>query len=72
MAHADLYTRSAPRRTVVFGRTPRLASLIDLWRSRQALAKLDAHALQDIGISAKEAQNEAQKPVWDVPKNWLK
>lgn len=47
-----------------------LTRLIDLWRSRQALARLDATALKDIGVSQRAALNEAQKPVWDVPNAW--
>ncbi|MCF6273028.1 MAG: DUF1127 domain-containing protein [Rhodobacteraceae bacterium] len=33
-------------------------------RSRAALAKLDHAALDDIGISARDAQIEAAKPFW--------
>lgn len=33
-------------------------------RSRAALAKLDAHLLQDIGLSADAAAYEAALPVW--------
>ena len=41
---------------------------VALWanraRSRAALAKLDRAALEDIGISAREAHFEARKPFW--------
>jgi|LULL01.1.fsa_nt_gb uncharacterized protein YjiS (DUF1127 family) len=47
-------------------------SLLALSRSRQALADLDARALEDIGIDATQAKREATRPVWDVPCNWLK
>jgi uncharacterized protein YjiS (DUF1127 family) len=39
-------------------------------------AALTAHAqrqallLADIGLTAEQAQIEAQKPFWDVPRNW--
>lgn len=33
-------------------------------RSRAALARLDAHMLRDIGLSAEMAETEAQKPFW--------
>ena len=47
-----------------------LTTLLSVWRSRRALAQLDAHALADIGISAKRAHVEASKPIWDVPATW--
>ncbi|WP_407494640.1 DUF1127 domain-containing protein [Pseudooceanicola sp. MF1-13] len=47
-------------------------SLLALSRSRQALADLDARALEDIGVSHRDAHKEAARPVWDVPSNWLK
>ncbi|WP_037916710.1 DUF1127 domain-containing protein [Sulfitobacter sp. 20_GPM-1509m] len=51
---------------------PTRASLLGLWRSRRALAQLDAAALDDIGVTAQEAHAEATRPVWDVPANWKK
>jgi len=39
-------------------------------RERKALAKLDATALDDIGLTCTEAHMEAAKPIWDVPANW--
>jgi uncharacterized protein YjiS (DUF1127 family) len=47
-------------------------SMLALARSRQALADLDARALDDIGIAHVDAKREASRPVWDVPSNWLK
>jgi len=47
-----------------------LSTLLNVWRSRRALAKLDAHALTDIGVSARTAAKEAGKPIWDVPATW--
>jgi uncharacterized protein YjiS (DUF1127 family) len=43
---------------------------IALHRERAALAKLDAAALQDIGISRQTAQDEARRPFWDAPDHW--
>jgi uncharacterized protein YjiS (DUF1127 family) len=34
------------------------------WRQRRALADLDDHRLEDIGISRAEAAREARKPFW--------
>ena len=41
-------------------------------RQRRALAQLDAEALDDIGLTAEMAENEAQRPFWDAPTNWRK
>lgn len=50
----------------------RALNLLDLQRSRRALARLDKDALRDIGISKAEADKEAQKPFWDAPEHWIK
>ena len=44
--------------------------LYDVWRQRQALQKLDIDALNDIGISRKDAFAEARRPFWDAPSTW--
>jgi uncharacterized protein YjiS (DUF1127 family) len=44
--------------------------MYDTWRQRQVLRDLDIDALNDIGISRKEAQAEARRPIWDAPANW--
>jgi len=44
--------------------------MIAIGRQRQALAQLDAHLLEDIGISAREASIESKKPLWDAPQYW--
>ena len=62
-AKTNFHTRSAAQRFS-------LTTLLSVWRSRRALAHLDAHALADIGVSAKSAHQEATKPIWDVPANW--
>lgn len=60
---------------IVFWREPRAApafaafarSLRAAWqrqRSRHRLARLDAHALKDIGVTFAEAEAEANKPFW--------
>lgn len=76
MAQTDLFapahTRSQNKRRTGVVRTLRLARLLDLWRSRQALARLDATALEDIGLSSKQAKTEASRPIWDVPENWIR
>lgn len=43
-----------------------------IWRERQKLARLDAHILNDIGISPEEAQAETRRGTWDAPNRWLR
>ncbi|MEP5730710.1 MAG: DUF1127 domain-containing protein [Sulfitobacter sp.] len=48
-----------------------VVSIVNLWRSRQQLKTLDDAMLADIGLSARDAQKEAQRPIWDVPSHWV-
>ncbi|MCV3272992.1 DUF1127 domain-containing protein [Roseobacter sinensis] len=48
----------------------RLGTYLSLWRSRRALARLDARALEDIGVDSEAAQFEARRGFWDVPETW--
>jgi uncharacterized protein YjiS (DUF1127 family) len=48
----------------------RLVAAIHLHRSRQSLRHLDAHLLQDIGLSRAQALTEADRPLWDAPAQW--
>lgn len=50
----------------------RLRSMLSLSRSRTALSALSKAQLQDIGVTAKQAREEARRPAWDVPANWRK
>ncbi len=47
-------------------------NLLSLARQRRALARLDDHMLEDIGITRDDALAEAARPVWDAPNNWFK
>lgn len=44
------------------------AMLVTQWdlraRSRRALASLEAHHLDDLGLTAKQARDEASRPFW--------
>lgn len=51
-------------------RIPSLGKILAVWKSRRALARLDAHGLDDIGIKADRAARESVKPIWDVPATW--
>lgn len=69
MAMADCTTQNA-RFNRPTHKGASLFQMIDVWRSRRALAKLDGYRLQDIGLTAKRAAKEEVKPIWDVPANW--
>ncbi|MEP1355263.1 MAG: DUF1127 domain-containing protein [Tateyamaria sp.] len=70
MALTDFNHAKASFRTHSAAKRFSLTTLLSVWRSRRALAQLDANALADIGVSAKSAHKEAAKPIWDVPANW--
>ncbi|MFW8636941.1 DUF1127 domain-containing protein [Cribrihabitans pelagius] len=42
------------------------------WRQRRQLDRLDARALEDIGITRSEAEAEARRPFWSAPDHWLR
>ncbi|MEQ8898123.1 MAG: hypothetical protein RID23_13630 [Roseovarius sp.] len=55
--------------------TRRRASLLDLLalvRQRRKLAELDDAALRDMGLTRREALDEARRPAWDVPHHWIR
>lgn len=57
----------APRRARPFRM---FAGLFGLWRQRRSLAQLDAHLLEDLGLTRAEAEREARRALWDVPRSW--
>ncbi|WP_324754380.1 DUF1127 domain-containing protein [Roseovarius sp. Pro17] len=57
-------------RTDTTARKLPLGSMIALYRSRRALAGLDADALADVGLTAAEARIEARRSFWDMPRAW--
>jgi len=61
---APIATNNARSIRVTFAR------VYALWCSRRALARLTTAQLEDVGVSASEARQEAHRPVWDVPANW--
>jgi len=55
-----------PRRSLLTGLVAHLAS----WRQRRDLKALDDRALDDIGISRRQADAEARRSFWDAPDTW--
>ena len=47
-----------------------LMGYINLYRQRRALAALDDTRLADLGLSRRDAEVEASRPVWDAPAHW--
>jgi len=50
----------------------RLLHWMAVAKTRRDLSALDSAALQDIGVSAEQAQAEAARPMWDAPSRWIK
>ncbi|KIC46947.1 hypothetical protein RA28_04285 [Ruegeria sp. ANG-S4] len=67
-----LITQSQSKCGVPASRRFKLLDFLSLARQRRALARLDARALEDIGVTREQAQSEAARPMWDAPDNWLK
>ncbi|MEL6682695.1 MAG: DUF1127 domain-containing protein [Pseudomonadota bacterium] len=49
-----------------------LTSVMALRQQRKALKDLDEHLLRDIGVTRQDAEIEAEKPIWDVPRHWFR
>ena len=45
----------------------RLTEVLDVARQRRQLARLDAHRLNDLGLTKAEAAVEAARPFWQMP-----
>ena len=45
----------------------RLATMLNVARERRMLAKLDRHALDDLGLTEKDVAREVARPFWDLP-----
>ena len=46
------------------------SNMASLRSQRKALLRLDDAALQDMGLTRKQAELEAKRSLWDVPANW--
>ncbi|WP_037308238.1 DUF1127 domain-containing protein [Ruegeria halocynthiae] len=69
MTQIAINTHCKPRRRSVLSV---LKDAISLNRQRRTLARLDDRALEDIGVTRRQAQKEAERPVWDAPQFWHK
>jgi len=49
---------------------PALRMMLAVTRQRRALARLDDHALADIGLDRDTALTESRRPSWDIPAHW--
>lgn len=69
MLRLDTLVRVGPprRKTSVPGR---IAAALSVWRQRRQLARLDAALLDDLGLSERQALEEAARPIWDAPDHW--
>jgi Uncharacterized conserved small protein len=55
----------------VFGRMLKaLVAMRALHRQRRQLSAMEAHRLDDIGLSLDQARREAARPFWDAPSYW--
>lgn len=61
------FSRSLPAHYDQHSVWERIGNIYNVWCQRQALKRLDTAALQDIGISQKQAEEEADRAFWDIP-----
>lgn len=40
-------------------------------RQRAALSHLDDRALEDLGLTRRDADLESGRPFWDLPRSWI-
>ncbi|SMY08564.1 DUF1127 domain-containing protein [Flavimaricola marinus] len=41
-----------------------------VWVQRRQLGALSGAQLEDLGLTAAEAEQEASRPFWDAPRHW--
>ena len=49
-----------------------LSALFSLHRQRRALSELSPELLDDIGVTQRDAAEEAARPLWDAPDHWFR
>lgn len=65
-----LLTRTGARGDTRRGWWTKLCDLRGLRRQRLRLGELDERMLADLGLTREEAEREAARAVWDVPRHW--
>lgn len=45
---------------------------LSIWRERQHLQQLDAHLLNDLGLTRTDVEMETNRPIWDAPNRWTR
>lgn len=47
-----------------------IRTCLALGRQRRALARLDAHLRNDLGLTEADVEREVSRAPWDVPSHW--
>lgn len=72
MADTTLHTNAGPaRRRVRIGLFSRLRAWRAMRHQRLALSRLDAHRLNDLGLTEADVARELTRPFWDAPAHWF-
>ena len=67
MTYINHTCATAPSRpTLIAGLVARLV----VWKQRRTLKALDDRALEDIGLTRREANLESARTFWDAPETW--
>ncbi|UYV36946.1 DUF1127 domain-containing protein [Rhodobacteraceae bacterium D3-12] len=70
MSSIEIFSRDSRRLSRPFLLAAHLTAWRSLRKQRANLSKLDARALDDIGLTRSDANTEARRPFWDVPESW--
>jgi uncharacterized protein YjiS (DUF1127 family) len=54
------------------GLVRRLVTAFELRRQREALAGLDSHLLEDLGLTPDDVRREVASSDWDAPRSWFR
>lgn len=65
-----ILTRRVRRIPRLAGHVASLMRAVFLARQRRALRDIDDHILKDIGLTRRQAEQEAARPFWDAPDHW--
>lgn len=52
------------------GLVSKVAAILALFSERRRLANMPDYMLDDLGITRREAEAEARRPIWDSPSHW--